>query len=359
MLEFVARIKVISRKHNSLCLYFRMASGLKPLPPNKDGYRYHWGEDDEPLCSSYIRELNALESNKRNYQPAFFKRKLIPSVVRLSENDRAPQLKLDEKRLRVTGEKGYSMVRATHCINRGTFYYEVYIESMPENTASRIGWGQKYANLQAPLGYDHFGYSWRSRLGTKFHQAKGHTYDKNGGYKRGDTLGCMIELPYGNERSFTTAKHLPQSIKSTCAVVSTKKSKDTFRLTTLEEDDKPPSLDKMVTLNGSRVTFYKNGQVVGVAYEDIFEGFYYPSISLYKNCVASVNFGPDFKYPPKNLNMNYKTGTKPSDCLPYQAAVEMSVIDNFLSDMIYVLDQENDIDGRNKLDDYVKKQKLG
>lgn len=38
---------------------------------------------------------------------------------------------------------------------------------MPEGSASRMGWGQAYANLQAPLGYDKFGYSWRSRKGTR------------------------------------------------------------------------------------------------------------------------------------------------------------------------------------------------
>jgi hypothetical protein len=34
---------------------------------------------------------------------------------------------------------------------------------MPESSATRLGWAQEYANLQAPLGYDKFGYSWRSR----------------------------------------------------------------------------------------------------------------------------------------------------------------------------------------------------
>jgi Set1/Ash2 histone methyltransferase complex subunit ASH2 len=38
------------------------------------------------------------------------------------------------------------------------------VEEMPECSATRLGWAQEYANLQAPLGYDKFGYSWRSRL---------------------------------------------------------------------------------------------------------------------------------------------------------------------------------------------------
>lgn len=44
---------------------------------------------------------------------------------------------------------------------------------MPDGSACRIGWGQEYANLQSPLGYDKFGYSWRSRKGTKFHESHG------------------------------------------------------------------------------------------------------------------------------------------------------------------------------------------
>lgn len=64
---------------------------------------------------------------------------------------------------------------------------------MPEGAATRIGWGQEYANLQAPLGYDKFGYSWRSRKGTKFHESCGKSCSV--GYGEGDTLGFLISLP--------------------------------------------------------------------------------------------------------------------------------------------------------------------
>lgn len=52
-------------------------------------------------------------------------------------------------------------------VTRSNWYWEATIEEMPEGSASRMGWGQAYANLQAPLGYDKFGYSWRSRKGTR------------------------------------------------------------------------------------------------------------------------------------------------------------------------------------------------
>lgn len=49
-------------------------------------------------------------------------------------------------------------------------------------------------NLQAPCGYDKFSYSWRSRLGTVFHNSRGKHYAESG-YTKGDVIGCLIHLP--------------------------------------------------------------------------------------------------------------------------------------------------------------------
>lgn len=62
-------------------------------------------------------------------------------------------------------------------------------------------------NLQAPLGYDKFSYSWRSKKGTRFHQSIGKNYSSS--YGQGDTLGFFIELPDETE----TAKALPDTYK--------------------------------------------------------------------------------------------------------------------------------------------------
>lgn len=47
--------------------------------------------------------------------PGWLYRSLSPSAVLLALHDRAPQLRVSEDRLAVTGDKGYCMVRATHC----------------------------------------------------------------------------------------------------------------------------------------------------------------------------------------------------------------------------------------------------
>lgn len=60
------------------------------------------------------------------------------------------------------------MIRASHYVREGGWYFEVTINDLPDNSATRLGWSQKLGNLQAPLGYDKFSYSWRSRKGTRY-----------------------------------------------------------------------------------------------------------------------------------------------------------------------------------------------
>lgn len=92
-------------------------------------------------------------------------------------------------------------------ITRGSWYYEATVEELPEGAATRIGWAQEYANLQAPLGYDKFGYSWRSRKGTKFHESIGKSYSP--GYGEGDTLGFLIVMP----QSAAHSEYMPSTFK--------------------------------------------------------------------------------------------------------------------------------------------------
>lgn len=67
-----------------------------------------------------------------------------------------------------------------------------------------------------------------------------------------------------------------------------------------DKDNIQESLNNLKPLPGSKVYFFKNGECQGLAFEDIYQGSYYPSVSLHKNATVSVNFGPNFKFPPSN-----------------------------------------------------------
>ncbi|KAM8704008.1 hypothetical protein ACLKA7_008607 [Drosophila subpalustris] len=291
-------------------------------PFNKDGYRYILAEPDPH--APFRQEFDESSDWAGKPIPGWLYRTLVPHAVLLALHDRAPQLKISEDRLAVTGERGYSQVRATHSVNRGRWYYEITIEEMPEGAATRIGWGREYGNLQAPLGYDKFGYSWRSRKGTKFTESQGKHYSE--AYAEGDTLGLLIELP-----ELPTIDYLPNTFKDRPLV------KFKSHLYYEDKDKITETLKNLHILQGSRIEFFKNGQSQGVAFEDIYAGSYFPAISIHKSATVSVNFGPAFKYPAVLSDRNAKG---------MNDRVEELITEQCLADTLYLTEN----DGRLRLD---------
>lgn len=293
-------------------------------PFNKDGYRYILAEPDPH--APFRQEFDESPDWAGKPIPGWLYRKLTPNFVLWALHDRAPQLKIGEDRIYVTGEKGYCMIRSTHGIHSGTWYFECTIEDMPDGSATRLGWSQALGNLQAPLGYDRFSYSWRSRKGTRFHQSMGYHYS-NGGYGQGDTLGFLIHLP-----SIDDTVVLPQTYKDKPLV------KFKSYLYFEDKDDIQSAIKGLKPLPGSKITFYKNGVNMGIAWQDISAGTYYPALSLYKSCTVSANFGPRFRYPPKDTKFR-------AIC----EAAQDAIIEQTLSDMLYLIENE----GKLRLDTFM------
>lgn len=284
-------------------------------PFNKDGYRYILAEPDPH--APFRQEFDDSNDWAGKPIPGWLYRALSPGAVLLALHDRAPQLRTADDRLAVTGDKGYCLIRATHSVSRGVWYWECTIDDQPEGSHTRIGWCQQLANLQAPLGYDKFGYSWRSRKGTVFHESRGKHFS-DCGFSEGDTLGIMIDLPEKNPVS-----QFPPTYKDKPLV------KFRSHLYYEDKDDVPESLKNLKPLSGSKITFFKNGKCCGVGFRDIYGGSYYPAVSLYRNITVSVNFGPDFKYPPTTheyRGMHERCGE--------------SMVERTLADMTYLVENE-------------------
>ena len=279
-------------------------------PFNKDGYAYILAEPD-PNADRTDFELDSFAG--KPIPGEIYRIALQPNVY-LSLNDRAPQLKVSDDRLSVTGEKGYSTIRANYSVSKGNWYFEISVTSLPHPTAVRLGWCQVYGNLQTPLGYDKFSYSWRSRKGTKFHQSHGKHYSN--GYKEGDTLGFFISLP---EPEFYSAEFVPETLKDRALI----KYKHHLHY---EEKDSTEQAEKTLRPQpNSRIVFYKNGVSQGLAFEDIFKGTYFPAASLYRNATVTFNFGPRFKYPPQDVE--YKS---------LHDRVEEMAVEQSLADLVFL-----------------------
>ncbi|XP_064601682.1 set1/Ash2 histone methyltransferase complex subunit ASH2-like [Liolophura sinensis] len=309
-------------KRSELGATTKMAPHGYPLehPFNKDGYRYILAEPDPHAPNRQAFDESLDWAGKPI--PGYLYRTFLGSEVLLALHDRAPQLKIGDDRLTVTGDKGYSMIRATHGVRCGAWYFEVIIDDMPAETGTRIGWSQPLGNLQAPCGYDKFSYSWRSKKGTRFHQSRGKHYTEDG-YSTGDVLGFYIYLPDPDD----PGRLLPPNYKDKPLV------KFKSHLYYEEKDYVSETEKNLKPAPGSKIVTFRNGQAQPVAFEDIFEGVYYPAVSLYKNASVTINFGPVFKHPPempKDLQ-SYK---------PMSEAASQAIIEHCLSDVIYHVENE-------------------
>jgi len=188
----------------------------------------------------------------------------------------AKQMNISFNGLTIRNEKGYRTSRTSYGVNKGNWYWEALIEGPPNDLPPtpilnnrniklpephwRIGWSTEKSDNQTPVGYDKDGYSYRDLDGYKVHVASPVPYGES--YKIGDVIGFYIELP--------------------------------------EVIGELPLKDGKKFIPGSKIIFYKNGLSQGAAFEDLYEGTYYPAVALFYNAQVTCNMGPNFKY--QNIN---------------------------------------------------------
>jgi Set1/Ash2 histone methyltransferase complex subunit ASH2 len=124
---------------------------------------------------------------------------------------------------------------------------------------TRIGVARIEAELDLPIGYDKFGYSYIDNDGRKYHD--GYRQDFGFPYYIGDVIGCLIKLKP------------PKPIR-------------------IGEEKK--QFEKSM---GSEVHMFRNGTHEGVAFADIYEGTYFPAVSLYNHARVELNLTGSLKYP--------------------------------------------------------------
>jgi len=200
-------------------------------------------------------------------------------VVQLSRSARAPQIVLRDDMRSAVGHKGYRMIRATHGVIGGSWYFEVRVGAPlnGEDAHLRLGWCTEMGELQAPVGYDKNSYSYRDINGSKFHESIGSDYGE--AYGPGDVIGCQLQM---GEPAAAVRQRQRVLIKGVEYIV---------------EEEVQRTVSK-----GSAITFYKNGVSQGVAFADVWAEVYYPAVSLYKGALVTFNFGPDFAFAPPGLD---------------------------------------------------------
>lgn len=208
-----------------------------------------------------------------------------PITISTAPTHTAPQMLVEAGGLTVSHGKGYATARATHGFEAGSWYFEVEwlaVEGQQQQQQQhvRLGWAQILAESQAPVGYDEFGYGIRSKDGAVIHCGRHKEYAGRT-FGPGDTLGVLIRLPEDPAAAMTD-ESLRDAMES--AFPSKKLTSYKVRQEILAKD------------SGAQVRFTLNGQDLGVAFEPIYRGKYYPAVSCFGGAKVKFNFGPEFRF---------------------------------------------------------------
>lgn len=201
---------------------------------------------------------------------------------------KALQLLVSPDRLSITGHKGYRTARATHGVHTGTWYCELTPTHLGASGHVRVGWCTHKVELQAPVGFDVYGYGFRDIQGSKIHNGLREAYSPGGAsFGEGDVVGLLIHLPEGGRpierRKWTVVRYKGQMFY---------------------EDEKEQIPEK---LPGSCIHFVVNGVPQGPAFTDLMEGTWYPAVSIFtkpdqaEGATVTANFGPVFRHPPPDI----------------------------------------------------------
>lgn len=386
--------------------------------------------------------------NKRGfkYKPCrpntFFKSNLysatdvFPYELRFSYFDRSQGIIYGKDMNPISTLNGWCSARTNVCVREGKYYLEFNVENANNDNDKahvRLGFVRREASLEAPVGYDGYGYGLRDVHGHKVTLSRPSDFMKYckdidfPGFKTGDTIGMLIELPSLKEHkaALEAATSLKLRRRNDSGEDSYQKKRRKGKKVELEVDDNTPfrSYDNIlrdeipikyknslfyeqydysttkrmelllnpVTVFGehavvdnakqsreslnlyvipnSRIKVFKNGIEIGTMFENLYSFLptdveeedlglfynttqhqnpkyrntddnslgYYPMVSVFRMGIASINAGPDFKYPIKGvdnvrpLSERYEESIAEDWCWDIIDEVEAEYLDNLES----------------------------
>ena len=335
-----------------------------------------------------------------------------PFGPRMNYEDCAGSVYFDATGRGVTTDKGFRMARSNVAVREGRWYWECKITQGVRESQEpggkpeagrhvRMGWARREASLEAPVGFDAYSYGIRDVAGEKVYMSRPKEFFPPGeGIREGDVVGLEIQLPSESvHRKIMAGAYNPAIDASDPEQPPTAEASNIVRdrvpirfkahtyfekieyhaTRELEElmnpspsgnagasSERPNPLHTVPalrTLPKSCIKIYKNGRLMGTAFEDLLgflppaskpmpqvgarEGLddgmlgYYPAISIFRGGAAEVNFGPDFWFPPQDYT------PAPPDEMPEARRSRLRAVserfrDQIAEDVVYDLVDEVD-----------------
>lgn len=170
------------------------------LPLNRRGYKYRACQHNATFTSNLYLTTD-----------------MPPYRVRASYFDRAQGVSCSDDASAVTTTKGWLLARANVGMREGTHYFE--FEVIQGNTGTgkahvRIGVARKEAALEAPVGFDGYGYGLRDKTGQRITLSRPQQFMESG-FGTGDTIGLVVQLPLLEKHRASNAAFLKEHLKTT------------------------------------------------------------------------------------------------------------------------------------------------
>jgi hypothetical protein len=105
----------------------------------------------------------------------------------------------------VSSSRGYSTSQSELRATTGAWYFEVVVARLGDDGHARVGWAERLAETDAPVGADASGYAYCDVDGEKVHEGRREPYGE--AFVAGDVVGCYLEVAAGAE-----AKGVPDAV---------------------------------------------------------------------------------------------------------------------------------------------------
>ncbi|CUM54471.1 uncharacterized protein AC631_04086 [Debaryomyces fabryi] len=212
---------------------------LKPVPFKKLDLTKNDGKEPSKQLIKKINEDKFYQSDDHPFNKRGFKYKpckpnplfpsnlysttdLPPFIVRPSYFDRSQGIIFNSDLSSVSTLQGWRSVRSNIGVREGKHYIEFNIinaNTSADKSHVRIGFARKEASLEAPVGFDGYGYGLRDLNGQKITLSRPMEFMKNckeigvAGFKSGDVIGMLIELPSLEEHKKAIDDFINQKLK--------------------------------------------------------------------------------------------------------------------------------------------------
>ncbi|KAG7660908.1 ASH2 [[Candida] subhashii] len=150
---------------------------------------------------------------------------ISPHKVCISIFDRSNGILYDQNLEAIAAQEGWRSARTNIGIREGKFYFEFKIINANEKSHVRIGIGRREASLEAPVGFDGYGYGIRDVNGEFMTISRRQDFIIEGGFTSGDVIGFLVELPSLEKQREALDKFVNERLEKSIKVESKENSK--------------------------------------------------------------------------------------------------------------------------------------